>query len=107
MTRPENDPKITQAMINAYDEYTHLTLDRRDFMRKLTALTGSAATAAAVAPLLAANQAKAEIVAPDDARVKAEEVTFPGASGEIKAYKVRPASDRGSRRSSSSMKTAG
>ena len=22
-------PKITQAMINAYDEYTHLTLDRR------------------------------------------------------------------------------
>ena len=25
-------PAITQAMINAYDEYTHLTLDRRGFM---------------------------------------------------------------------------
>ena len=36
-------PKITQAMINAYDEYTHLTLDRRDFMQKLQLLAGSAA----------------------------------------------------------------
>ncbi len=36
-------PDITQAMINAYDEYTHLTLDRRRFMEKLTALAGSGA----------------------------------------------------------------
>ena len=39
-------PKITQAMINLYDEYTHLTLDRRAFMEKLGRLTGSAAVAA-------------------------------------------------------------
>lgn len=95
MTTPDKNPKITQAMINAYDEYTHLTLDRRNFMRKLTALTGSAATAAAIAPLLAANQAKAEMVAPDDKRVKTEDVTFSGATGEIKAYKVRPADAQG------------
>ena len=25
-------PTVTQAMIQAYDEYTHLTLDRRGFM---------------------------------------------------------------------------
>ena len=43
-------PKITQAMINAYDEYTHLTLDRRRFMEKLTQLAGSGAAAAAIAP---------------------------------------------------------
>ena len=55
-------PAITQAMINAYDEYTHLTLDRRSFMQKLTMLTGSAASAAAIAPLLAANSAQAEMV---------------------------------------------
>jgi carboxymethylenebutenolidase len=36
-------PAITQAMINAYDEYTHLTLDRRGFMDKLTKLAGSGA----------------------------------------------------------------
>lgn len=45
------EPKITQAMIDAYDEYTHLTLDRRRFMEKLTGLAGSAAAAAAIAPL--------------------------------------------------------
>lgn len=84
-------PKITQAMINVYDEYTHLSLDRRDFMRKLTVLTGSAASAAAIVPLLAANPAKAEMIAADDHRVKAEDITYPGATGAIKAYKVRPA----------------
>ena len=39
-------PKITQAMIDAYDEYTHLSLDRRKFMEKLTVLAGSGAAAA-------------------------------------------------------------
>ncbi|QRM54434.1 dienelactone hydrolase family protein [Sinorhizobium sp. BG8] len=83
-------PLITQAMIDAYDEYTHLTLDRRRFMERLTALAGSAATAAAIAPMLAANSASAEIIASDDARVTAEDVTYPGGSGEMKGYLVRP-----------------
>jgi hypothetical protein len=34
-------PKISPAMIEIYDEYTHLTLDRRGFMEKLTKLAGS------------------------------------------------------------------
>ena len=53
-------------MIKAYDDYTHLTLDRRGFMEKLTRLAGSAAAAAAIAPMLAANQARAAIVPADD-----------------------------------------
>ncbi|TIU61391.1 MAG: dienelactone hydrolase family protein, partial [Mesorhizobium sp.] len=32
MTEPVAKPVITQAMIDVYDEYTHLTLDRRRFM---------------------------------------------------------------------------
>ena len=36
-TTPRKRPKITQEMIKLYDDYTHLTLDRRDFMQKLTA----------------------------------------------------------------------
>ncbi len=32
----ETKPEITQDMIRLYDEYTHLTLDRRGFMEKLT-----------------------------------------------------------------------
>jgi carboxymethylenebutenolidase len=88
-------PTITQAMINAYDEYTHLTLDRRGFMEKLTKLAGSGAAAAAIAPLLAANSARAAIVAEDDARLKGEDITYPGSGGEMKGYLVHPADQSG------------
>jgi carboxymethylenebutenolidase len=83
-------PQITQAMINAYDEYTHLSLDRRRFMERLTALAGSGAAAAAIAPLLAANSASAEMIASNDARVDARDVVYGGSSGEMKGYLVRP-----------------
>ncbi len=90
-----NRPAITQAMIDAYDEYTHLTLDRRKFMDKLTRLAGSGAAAATIAPLLAANPASAEIVAADDARIKGEDVTWPGSTGEMTGYLVQPADRTG------------
>jgi carboxymethylenebutenolidase len=64
-------------------------------MRKLTALTGSAATAAAIAPLLAANSAQAEMIPEADPRVQAEDVTYPGAGGDMKGYLVRPADATG------------
>ena len=76
-------------------EYTHLSLDRRGFMQKLSILTGSAASAAAIAPLLAANSAQAEIIPEADPRVKAEDVTYPGAGGDMKGYLVRPADAAG------------
>ncbi|QDC00019.1 dienelactone hydrolase family protein [Mesorhizobium sp. 8] len=88
-------PLITQAMIDAYDEYTHLTLDRRGFMDRLTRLAGSGAAAAAIAPLLAANSASAAQVAADDKRIKGEDVTFKGGKGDIKGYLVRPAESSG------------
>lgn len=83
-------PKITQAMINAYDEYTHLTLDRRRFMEKLTLLAGSGAAAAAIAPMLAASGAKAAMVEEMDARLAAGDITYPGTGGEMKGYLVVP-----------------
>jgi carboxymethylenebutenolidase len=88
-------PVITQAMIDAYDEYTHLTLDRRGFMEKLTKLAGSGAAAATIAPLLAANPAAAEIVPADDARLKGEDVSWPGATGDMMGYLVHPADQSG------------
>ncbi|MDB5554534.1 MAG: yghX [Rhizobium sp.] len=83
-------PKITQAMINAYDEYTHLTLDRRDFMKKLRALAGSGAAAAAIAPMLAASKAAAEIIPENDERLTTTDLTYRGAPGDIKAYAAMP-----------------
>ncbi len=83
-------PEITQGMIDAYDEYTHLTLDRRGFMQKLTALAGSGAAAAAIMPMLAANQANAAMVEETDARLDVSDVTYPGAAGDMKGYLAIP-----------------
>ncbi|MFP1131555.1 dienelactone hydrolase family protein [Asticcacaulis sp. W401b] len=79
-------PVVTQAMIDAYDEFTHTSFDRRAFMSRLTGLTGSAAAAAAVLTLLSAGQAAAEVVSADDSRLVTDEVTIEG----LKAYLARP-----------------
>ena len=90
-----NKPLITQAMIDAYDEYTHLTLDRRGFMEKLSKLAGSGAAAAVIAPMLAASSAQAAIVEDSDPRVKTADVTWPGAEGEMRGYLAQPADQTG------------
>ena len=66
--------RITQEMIRIYYDYTHLTLDRRDFMQKLSRLAGSTAAAAAIVPMLEASKARAAIVPEDDARLTAETI---------------------------------
>ncbi|MGI2035018.1 dienelactone hydrolase family protein [Rhizobium panacihumi] len=91
----DRKPEVTQAMINAYDEYTHLHLDRRKFMERLTVLAGSGAAAAAIAPMLAANGANAAVIAVDDDRLTTKSVVFPGTTGEMKAYWARPKSASG------------
>lgn len=84
-------PTITQDMINAYDEYTHLSLDRRGFMEKLTKLAGSGAAAAVIAPMLGARSAQAAMVEEGDARVRGTEVPWPIVGGEMKGYLALPA----------------
>ncbi len=95
MSEPNTIPKITQAMVDAYDEYTHLTLDRRSFMDKLTKLAGSGAAAAIIAPMLAANSASAAMIAADDKRLRTKDVVYPGPKGDIKGYRASPADASG------------
>lgn len=83
-------PRITQAMIRAYDDYTHVHLDRRRFMDALAKLAGGSAAAAAIAPLIAARPAAAQMVDERDARLTTEFVTFPGASGQMLGYLAYP-----------------
>ncbi|WP_026782692.1 dienelactone hydrolase family protein [Pleomorphomonas koreensis] len=81
---------ITQDMIRLYDEYTHLTFDRRGFMEKLGKLAGSSAAAAAIVPLIEAGQARAAVVDAADDRLDTSTVEFPGDGGALKGYLVRP-----------------
>jgi carboxymethylenebutenolidase len=88
-------PEITREMIDLYDEYTHVTLDRRGFMARLAILAGGTAAATTIFQMLASDYAKAETIAPDDQRIKTEDVTFPGPAGDIKGYLVQPANASG------------
>ena len=85
-------PQISQEMVELYDAYTHVTLDRRGLISGLARLAGGTAAALAVLPLIEANAVKAAIIADDDARVVGAQVEWPGADGAtMKGYLVFPA----------------
>jgi carboxymethylenebutenolidase len=83
---------MDRRIIELYDEYTHKPLERRVFMRRLAALTGSTAAAFALLPMLENNYAQAAIVDPGDARVSGGMINYPGASGALRAYLATPKS---------------
>jgi carboxymethylenebutenolidase len=93
MTEHNGDdrPAITQDMINLFDEYTHLSLDRRAFMDNLAKLAGSMTGATAAAALMASNVQAQGLTSETDANLTISDVTYPGAQGEMKGYLVVPA----------------
>jgi len=68
-------------------------LDRREFVKRLALIAGSAAVADALLPLLGRDAAWAQITAKDDARLSAESIKYPGESGEVRAYFARSKGD--------------
>src|SRR5262245_31686650 len=80
---------MDQRLLDLYDEYTHAPLDRRVFLERLVQLCGSTAVAMSLLPLLE-SKAGAALVPPDDARLAAGRITYPGASGDITSYLARP-----------------
>lgn len=83
---------MDRRIIELYDEYTHAPLERRVFLRRLAALTGSTAAAFAVLPMLENNYAQAAVVAENDSRVSGSMINYPGASGGLRAYLATPTS---------------
>lgn len=83
--------RVSQAIIDLYDEYTHRPLPRRVFLDRLTRLTGSAAAATALLLLLENNYVLAAQIAEDDARISVERVAYKGAGVEMKGYLAVPA----------------
>jgi carboxymethylenebutenolidase len=84
-------PHISQEMINLFDDYTHLSLDRRKFMDNLAKLAGSMSAATVAAAMMASNAKAQGLVPEDDARLVTEDVTYPGAKGEMRGYLAYPA----------------
>jgi carboxymethylenebutenolidase len=81
---------MDQRIIDLYDDYTHSRLDRRQFLDRLTALTGSLAASLALARQIEANPAAAAMIPADDPRLDAGRVTYPGGTGEVRACRAAP-----------------
>lgn len=79
---------MNQKIINLYEEYTHSSLSRKDFMKRLAILTGSTALALTVLPLLENNYATAATLQDDS--ISTENVTYPGVDGDMKAVLAMP-----------------
>jgi carboxymethylenebutenolidase len=84
---------MDQRIINLYDEYTHKPLSRDVFIKKLIGITGSLAAAMSVIPLLEGCYSKAA-TSENAADITTERITYPGASGEMKAFLARPKKDK-------------
>jgi len=82
-----------QEVVDLYKKYSLGFLDRREFLKRLALIAGGTAAANALLPLLERNAAWAQIVAKDDARLIAENVKYPGETGEVQAYFARPRGD--------------
>jgi carboxymethylenebutenolidase len=84
---------MDQKIIGLYNDYSHGLLDRREFLKKLSILAGGAAAAHALLPILENSYAKAEVVPKDDPRLQTDNITYPGATGDVRAHFARPKGD--------------
>ncbi len=82
------DPKV----IHLYNDYTNGGIDRRNFLRKLTLYAGGTAAALTLVSLLEQNDARAAVPSPPDDinGIYSDMITYPGETGEVKAYLSRP-----------------
>ena len=83
---------MDQRIINLYDEYTHKPLSRKEFLYRLSLLTGSTGAAMAVLPLLEANYSQATLTNVED--LFTERVTYTGSKTEMQAYLARPKEEK-------------
>ncbi len=81
------DKKITEL----YNDYRKGQTNRRDFLKKLAALTGSTAAALVLLPILEENDLKADTLQDQNSDIIAEFIKYPGETGEMRAYMARPA----------------
>lgn len=92
-------PRLTaqdfdQELLILFDAYVHGKIDRRGFLDKAQRFATAGVTAAGLLAALSPNFAAAQVIKPDDARIKTEwvNVPSPNGNGTIRGYLVRPAS---------------
>jgi carboxymethylenebutenolidase len=80
---------MDQRIIDLYDSFTHGGISRREFIDRLAGIAGSSAAALALLPLLQNDYAQAAMVAPNDARLAIDEVSYDAGGTRISGYLAR------------------
>ena len=89
MSQPDD---LHARAVALYDRFTHEAGDRRAFMRDMAVLAGSVAAAETLLLGIAANPAAAAVIAPQDPRLKVQEVAWAGSNKRrMRGYSARPA----------------
>ena len=81
---------MDKKIVDLYQKYTHGALDRREFMKKLTLIAGGTAAAGGLLTSLEKDYALAEGAPKGDSGLTTEYITYPGATGEVRAFFARP-----------------
>jgi len=84
---------MEKKFVDLFDEYRSGSLNRRDFLKKLTFIAGGVVAANSILLMLEKGQARADLVPKDDQRLVTEDIKYPGATGEIRAKFARPRGD--------------
>ncbi|NOR13619.1 MAG: twin-arginine translocation signal domain-containing protein [Candidatus Aminicenantes bacterium] len=85
---------MDKKILGLYDAYSNGSLDRREFLKKLTALAGGTAAALALLPLIEGSYAEAQVVADDDPRLHVKDIKYPGETGDVLAHFARPKGEK-------------
>lgn len=84
---------IDQRVYDLYDEYCHGRIDRREYLKRASALAALGIPAVAMAASLLPQYARAQTVSFTDPRIKPSYVSFPspdGTADTVRGYLVRP-----------------
>ncbi|HSC24212.1 MAG TPA: dienelactone hydrolase family protein [Casimicrobiaceae bacterium] len=86
-----------REVLDVFDHYVHGEIGRREFIERATKFAIGGMSAAAMLDALRPDYAWAQQVRKDDARIRAEYVTYasPQGSGTMRGYLVRPANMNG------------
>jgi carboxymethylenebutenolidase len=80
---------MDQRVIELYDRFTHGGMNRRQFLDRLAEIAGSSAAAVALLPMLQNDYARAAVIAPDDARLAVDTVSYEAPGARINGYLAR------------------
>ena len=80
---------MDQRIIDLYDEYTHGSGGRREFLDRLAQITGGSAAAMALVPVLQNDYVRAQIVSERDDRLAMDRVEWEAADAKTGGYLVR------------------